>query len=210
MSEERRDNPGQVALGWLEGHTPASVPYIIGFSIFIPVLLASNIALEFWLDRSDLWLTNLRDGLLNAGVMATWGIPLTIILTEVVTKMLARSYIAKREKEATARLLRHQEEMAAQRAELESQNTELESRREESAAQREELVARREELAARREELVAQREESVTRREELTAWYAGQVAKWEERKRQAETDGKDFTEPMPEPPPGINTNGHVS
>ena len=210
MSEERRDNTGQVALGWLEGHTPASVPYIIGFSIFIPVLLASNIALEFWLDRSDLWLTNLRDGLLNAGVMATWGIPLTIILTEVVTKMLARSYIAKREKEATARLLRHQEEMAAQRAELESQNTELESRREESAAQREELVARREELAARREELVAQREESVTRREELTSWYAGQIAKWEERKRQAEADGKDFTEPMPEPPPGINTNGHVS
>ena len=124
--------------------------------------------------------------------------------------MLARSYIAKREKEATARLLRHQEEMAAQRAELESQNTELESRREESVAQREELVARREELAARREELVAQREESVTRREELTAWYSGQVAKWEERKRQAEADGKDFTEPMPEPPPGINTNGHVS
>ena len=75
--------------------------------------------------------------------------------------MLARSYIAKREKEATARLLRHQEEMAA-------------------------------------------------RREELAAWYAGQVAKWEERKRQAEADGKDFTEPMPEPPPGINTNGHVS
>ena len=161
MSEERRDNPGQVALGWLEGHTPASVPYIIGFSIFIPVLLASNIALEFWLDRSDLWLTNLRDGLLNAGVMATWGIPLTIILTEVVTKMLARSYIAKREKEATARLLRHQEEMAA-------------------------------------------------RREELAAWYTGQIAKWEERKQQAEADGKDFTEPMPEPPPGINTNGHVS
>ena len=161
MSEERRDNPGQVALGWLEGHTPASVPYIIGFSIFIPVLLASNIALEFWLDRSDLWLTNLRDGLLNAGVMATWGIPLTIILTEVVTKMLARSYIAKREKEATARLLRQNEEIAAQR-------------------------------------------------EELTAWYAGQIAKWEERKRQAEADGKDFTEPMPDPPPGINTNGHVS
>ncbi len=154
MSEERRDNPGQVALGWLEGHTPASVPYIIGFSIFIPVLLVSNIALEFWLDRSDPWLTNLRDGLLNAGVMATWGIPLTIILTEVVTKMLARSYIAKREKEATARLLRHQEEMAA--------------------------------------------------------WYSGQVAKWEERKQQAEADGRDFTEPMPEPPPGINTNGHVS
>ena len=124
--------------------------------------------------------------------------------------MLARSYIAKREKEATARLLRHQEEMAAQRAELESQNKELKSRREESAAQREELVARREELVARREELVAQREESVTRREELTSWYAGQVAKWEERKRQAEADGKDFTEPMPEPPPGINTNGHVS
>ena len=68
--------------------------------------------------------------------------------------MLARSYIAKREKEATARLLRHQEEMAA--------------------------------------------------------WYSGQVAKWEDRKQQAEADGKDFTEPMPEPPPGINTNGHVS
>ena len=117
--------------------------------------------------------------------------------------MLARDYIAKREREATARLLRHQEEMAAQRAELESQNTELES-------QREELVARREELAARREELVAQREESVTRREELTSWYAGQIAKWEERKRQAAAAGKDFTEPMPEPPPGINTNGHVS
>ena len=131
--------------------------------------------------------------------------------------MLARSYIAKREKEATARLLRHQEEMAAQRTELESQNKELKSRREESAAQREELAARREEsaaqreeLAARREELVAQREELVTQREELVAWYAGQIVKWEERKQQAEADGKDFTEPMPEPPPGINTNGHVS
>jgi hypothetical protein len=76
--------------------------------------------------------------------MATWGIPLTIILTEGITKMLARHYIAKREKEVKADLLQ---------------------------------------------------------------WHKEQVAKWEERKRQAEADGKDFTEPAPEPPPGINSNG---
>ena len=61
---------------------------------------------------------------------------------------------------------------------------------------------------------IAQRELAVRDREwavygrELAVWHREQVARWEERKRQAEADGKDFTEPMPEPPPGVNSNGH--
>ncbi len=41
----------------------------------------------------------------------------------------------------------------------------------------------------------------------LTVWHREQVAKWEERKRQAEAGGKEFNEPPPEPPPGIGANG---
>ena len=59
---------------------------------------------------------------------------------------------------------------------------------------------------------IAKREKEVRadlRRQEadLRQWHKDQVAKWEERKRQAEADGKDFTEPAAEPPPGINSNG---
>lgn len=172
MSEGKQGSARQGDISWLEGHTPASIPYIIGFSIFIPVLLGANIALEFWIDPGSPWLTNLRDGLLNAGTMATWGIPLTIIATEVISRMLARSYIARKEREAAARLLQQQAELTTQR-----------------------------------EDLTAQREELAAQREELTAWHMEQVARWEERKRQAEADGKEFTEPPPSPPPGVNPNG---
>ena len=60
---------------------------------------------------------------------------------------------------------------------------------------------------------IAKREKEVRadlRRQEadLLQWHKEQVAKWEERKRQAEADGKDFTEPAPEPPPGVNANGN--
>ena len=58
---------------------------------------------------------------------------------------------------------------------------------------------------AQRELAVRDRELAVYTRE-LAVWYREQVARWEERKRQAEAEGRDFVEPMPEPPPGIN--GH--
>ena len=152
MTEGRQDDNRQVIEGWLEGHTPASVPYIIAFSVFVPVILGINIALEFGLGSDGFWVAIVRQGLLNAGTMSTWGIPLTIISTEGITRMLAKHYIAKREKEAKTRFLRQQEDLAV--------------------------------------------------------WYKEQVAKWEERRRQAEADGRDFSEPPPEPPPGINTNGY--
>lgn len=53
---------------------------------------------------------------------------------------------------------------------------------------------------------IAKREKEV--RSNLLQWHQEQIAKWEDRKRQAEAAGKDFAEPIPEPPPGINANGH--
>ena len=182
----------------MDGHTSASIPYIIGFSIFIPTLLAANIGLEFWLDRSDSWLTNLRDGLLNAGTMATWGIPLTIILTEVATRMWARDYVARKEREAVARIQRQEEEVRRQAEEEVTARIRKELK--EEAAIRD---AAADELTARREGQVALREELVAQRAALITWYAEQVARWQERQRQAAKEGKEFNEPAPEPPPGI-------
>ena len=107
-TETRSDGPRRAGSGWLDGHIPASLPYIIGFAVFIPALLAANIGLEFWLDPSDPWLTNRRDGLLNAGVRAPWGIPLTIIATEGATRMWARDYIARKEQEAGIRFRQYE------------------------------------------------------------------------------------------------------
>ena len=47
---------------------------------------------------------------------------------------------------------------------------------------------------------IAKREKEV--KADLLQWHKEQVAKWEERKRQAEADGKDFTEPAPDTPAG--------
>ena len=143
MPEEDRDEIRQADLGWLEGHTPASVPYIIGFSIFVPTILGFNIGLEFWLAGGGNWVAVARQGLLNAGTMSTWGIPLTIVSTEGITKMLARHYVARKERE---------------------------------------------------------------KQSELATWHREQITKWKDRKRQAEVEGRDFIEPRPEPPPGINSN----
>ncbi len=140
MPRGSQEGRSQANTGWLEGHTPTSVPYIIGFSIFVPVVIGVNIGLEFWLGGAGHWAAKVRQGLLDAGTMSTWGIPLTIIATEVITRMLARHYIARKERA-------------------------------------------------------------------LTVWHREQVAKWEERRRRAEADGKEFNEPAPEPPPGISANG---
>ncbi len=59
---------------------------------------------------------------------------------------------------------------------------------------------------ADREVAIRERELAVQRRE-LAVWHREQVAKWEERKRQAEADGREFNDPPPEPPPGIGSNG---
>lgn len=189
-TETRSDSPRRAGSGWLDGHIPASLPYILGFAVFIPALLAANIGLEFWLDPSDPWLTNLRDGLLNAGVMATWGIPLTIIATEGATRMWARDYIARKEQEAGIRFRQYEAELTARIRQEVAQ---------EMAAQ----IAASDILTAQREERVALREERVAQQAALVTWYVEQVAKWQERQRQALAAGKEFNEPAPEPPPGV-------
>ena len=189
-TETRSDSARRAGSGWLDGHIPASIPYIIGFAVFIPALLAANIGLEFWLDPGDPWLTNLRDGLLNAGVMATWGIPLTIIATEGATRMWARDYIARKEQEAGIRFRQYEAELTARIRQEVAQ---------EMAAQ----IAASDTLTAQREERMALREEMVAQQAALVTWYVEQVAKWQERQRQALAAGKEFNEPAPEPPPGV-------
>ena len=192
-TETRSDSPRRAGSGWLDGHIPASIPYIIGFAVFIPALLAANIGLEFWLDPSDPWLTNRRDGLLNAGVRAPWGIPLTIIATEGATRMWARDYIARKEQEAGIRFRQYEAELTARIRQEVAQ---------EMAAQ----IAASDTLTAQREERVALREERVAQQAALVTWYVGQVAKWQERQRQALAAGKEFNEPAPEPPPGVKAS----
>lgn len=189
-TETRSDSPRRAGSGWLDGHLPASLPYILGFALFIPALLAANIGLEFGLDPSDPWLTNRRDGLLNAGVRAPWGIPLTIIATEGATRMWARDYIARKEQEAGIRFRQYEAELTARIRQEVAQ---------EMAAQ----IAASDTLTAQREERVALREERVAQQAALVTWYVGQVAKWQERQRQALAAGKEFNEPAPEPPPGV-------
>lgn len=220
QSETRSDSARRAGSGWLDGHIPASIPYIIGFALFIPALLAANIGWEFWLDPGDSWRTNLRDGLLNAGVMATWGIPLTIIVTEGVTRMWARDYIARKEREAGVRFRQYEAELTARiRQEVEQEMAALihqevakelavRIRQQEQAgaapvAVSAELTAQRAEQVAQREEQVALREELVAQQAALVTWYVEQVAKWQERQRQALAAGKEFNEPAPEPPPGV-------
>lgn len=189
-TEIRSDSPRRAGSGWLDGHLPASLPYILGFALFIPALLAANIGLEFWPDPSDPWLTNRRDGLLNAGVRATWGIPLTIIATEGATRMWARDYIARKEQEAGIRFRQYEAELTARIRQEVTQ---------EMAAQ----IAASDGMAAQREERMALREERVAQQAALVTWYVEQVAKWQERQRQALAVGKEFNEPAQEPPPGV-------
>ena len=219
MSEPRSENPRpverdrRVNIGWMDGHTPASIPYIIGFSIFIPTLLAANIGLELWLDPSDPWLTNLRDGLLNAGVMATWGIPLTIIITEVATRMWARDYVARKEREAVARIFQEVEDKMESQVRQEMAEWLPRIRREvaeeltpQIRQQVEQELANRNDLTTRREELALQREELAVRQATLAVWYGEQIVRWEERKERAAASEQEFTEPRPEPPPGIKAD----
>ncbi len=168
MVEDNNSEPSQARFDWLETYAPASLPYMVGFSIFVPLVLGVNIGLEFWLGGAGYWAAKIRQGLLNAGTMSTWGIPLTILLTEWITRMLARHYIATRQREAEAR-----------QREAEARQREAEARQREAEAQ-------------------------------LLLWHKEQVAKWEERQRLAEAEGRWFTEPRPEPPPGINSNGSAS
>lgn len=189
-TETQQNRPRRAGSGWLDGHLPASIPYILGFAVFIPALLAANIGLEFWLDPSDPWLTNRRDGLLNAGVRAPWGIPLTIIATEGATRMWARDYIARKEQEAGIRFRQYEAELTARIRQEVAQDM---------AAQ----IAASDGLAAQREERVALREERVAQQAALVTWYVEQVAKWQERQRQALAAGKEFNEPAPEPPPVV-------
>ena len=151
MAEEQKDNTGEIVKGWLEGHTPASLPYIIGFSIYLPVILAANIGLEFWLSTGVPWAANVRQGLLNAGTMSTWGIPLTIILTEWTTRMLARHYIAKREKEAKERYSELVEDLEDTRRQQENTRQEQENTRRQQEAWHEEQLALWEERKAQAE-----------------------------------------------------------
>lgn len=219
MSEPKSENPRpaerdrRVNIGWMDGHTSASLPYIIGFSIFIPTLLAANIGLELWLDRSDPWLTDLRDGLLNAGVMATWGIPLTIIITEVATRMWARDYVARKERETVARIFQEVEDKMESQVRQEMAEWLPRIRREveeeltpQIRQQVEQELVNRNDLTTRREELALQREELAVRQATLAVWYGEQVVRWEERKEQAAAAGQEFTEPRPEPPPGIKAD----
>lgn len=231
--DDARSHRGRRAgSGWLDEHIPASIPYIIGFALFIPALLAANIGLEFWLDPAAPRLNNLRDGLLNAGVMATWGIPLTIILTEGATRMWARDYIARKEEEAGIRFRQYEAELTARiRQEVEREiaahiHQEMEQgmaarihqeverelaarlRQQEQAgaapvAASADPTAQRVEQVAQREEQVALREELVAQQAALVTWYVAQVVKWQERQRQAIAAGKEFNEPAPEPPPGV-------
>lgn len=176
-------------------------------------MLAANIVLELWLDSSDPWLTNLRDGLLNAGVMATWGIPLTIIITEVATRMWARDYVARKEREAVARIFQEVEDKMESQVRQEMAEWLPRIRREveeeltpQIRQQVEQELANRNDLTTRREELALQREELAVRQATLAVWYGEQVVRWEERKERAAAAGQEFTEPRPEPPPGIKAD----
>ena len=60
----------------------------------------------------------------------------------------------------------------------------------------------------RARELAVQEKENALYKRELAVWYRDQVIRWEYRKRQAESEGREFTEPPPEPPPGIHDSGH--
>ena len=127
---------------------------------------------------------------MNAGVRAPWGIPLTITATEGATRMWARDYIARKEQEAGIRFRQYEAELTARI-------------RQEVAQEMAARNAASDSLTAQREERVALREERVAQQAALVTWYVGQVAKWQERQRQALAAGKEFSEPAPEPPPGV-------
>ena len=104
--------------------------------------------------------------------------------------MWARDYIARKEQEAGIRFRQYEAELTARIRQEVAQ---------EMAAQ----MAASDGLTAPREERVALREARVAQQAALVTWYVGQVAKWQERQRQALAAGKEFNEPAPEPPPGV-------
>ena len=65
-------------------------------------------------------------------------------------------------------------------------------------------------VSVRDQELAVQKRELAVLHKELEVWHREQVIKWEGRKRQAEAEGREFTEPKPEPPPGVDGNGYNS
>ena len=130
MTSPSSSDPSQVRFDWLDTYAPASLPYMIGFSIFVPFILGANIGLEFWLAKPAYWALTVQQGLLNAGTMSTWGIPLTIILTEWITRMLARHFIARREKAASDRYTKVQRDLDAQQKDLDAQQKDLHIQRE--------------------------------------------------------------------------------
>lgn len=104
--------------------------------------------------------------------------------------MWARDYIARKEQEAGIRFRQYEAELTARIRQEVAQ---------EMAAQ----IAASDSLTAQWEERVVLREELVAQQAALVTWYVEQVAKWQERQRQALAAGKEFNEPAPEPPPGV-------
>ena len=127
--------------------------------------------------------------------------------------MWARDYIARKEQEAGIRFRQYEAELTARiRQEVlqdmadhihQEVERELAVRLRQQEKEGAERSTASDSLAAQREERVALREEMVAQQAALVTWYVDQVAKWQERQRQALAAGKEFTEPAPEPPPGV-------
>ena len=192
MTSPSSSDPSQVRFDWLDTYAPASLPYMIGFSIFVPFILGANIGLEFWLAKPAYWALTVQQGLLNAGTMSTWGIPLTIILTEWITRMLARHFIARREKAASDRYTKVQRDLDAQQKDLD--------------AKQKDLHIQREDLDVQQKDLDVQREDLENSRQIQLAWYEEALARWEETKARTEAEGREFTALPPVPPPDVNGN----
>ena len=207
MPEALPDKSSQVDLKWLEGHPPASLPYIIGFSFFIPMILGANIALEFWLAGEGHWAIQVRQGLLNAGTMSTWGIPLTILSTELITKMLARHYIAKREKEANAHYTKMQQGLEVAQQDLEVAQQGLEVAQQDLEVAQQGLEVAQQGLEVAQQDLEVAQQDLETWHSEQMAWYDQQLERWQKRRAEAEAEGKEFDEVAPTPPPPMNLNG---
>ncbi len=195
MTPQTTGEPSQVRFDWLESYTPASLPYMIGFTLFVPLIIGANIGAEFWLREAGYWAPIVVQGLLNAGTMSTWGIPLTIILTEWVTRMLARHFVAKREKAANERYTELMQRLEAVDR-LEAMQQEINARQKDIQGAEQRITVGLQQLDERQRGL-----EESTRRQQ--AWYEDALARWEEAKASAEAEGRDFTLPPP-PPPDMN------
>ena len=129
--------------------------------------------------------------------------------------MWARDYVARKEREAVARIFQEVEDKMESQVRQEMAEWLPRIRREvaeeltpQIRQQVEQELANRNDndLTTRREELALQREELAVRQATLAVWYGEQVVRWEERKERAAAAGQEFTEPRPEPPPGIKAD----